>query len=394
MRATVITALAVLGTSAIAHADDVRAPQMSADHPVMCLRDASDQVWRIQCDPASRVCLFAPNEELDSTGGRTGKGLERARTCELDAPFDRKQMEAQGFTFIPGRVDAPYGWMRDERQRVFQVNFDLHRRMYFGVAYAPQKVLDNPLESTRTSVNFGLFSINILDDNNGKNKTMHRLRLFEGAVHMQPFSAEFTMAHYDLSHRFLDPLLRITTFVGTPQRHDLVLDLGMWSEVGNLELHQTPMGNSQLWRHATAQVTIDLWQSANLDSFARIRTGLGVEGQRDDVNGYRSAITESSAFDIDWVLDEAGFHNVRFELSHEIPRYFTPTATTGQYVQRFKANLQYEQIILAINDQPLTFNLAAGGQRRNDLPGVPDVWAFTFDAGLRFSLWAPPRSHS
>ena len=393
MRA-VYTAIAVLGISlpALAFADDeVQPPSMDTDHPVMCLRDASDLVWRIQCDPRTRVCLYAPNEELDSTGGRV-KGLERARTCELDAPFDRKAMEAQGFTFVAGRVDAPYGWMRDERQRVFQVNFDLRRRMYFGVAYTPQKIMDNPLQSTRTSVDFGLFVYNYLSD--GKTPTRHRLRLFEGAVHMQPFSAEVVVAHYDMSHRFLDPLLRITTFVGTPARHDLVLDLGMWSEVGSLELHQTPMGNSQLWRHATAQVTLDLWQSSDLDSFARIRTGLGLEGQRDDVNGYRSAVTESSAFDLDWVLDPAGFHNLRFEISHEIPRYFTTTATTGQYVQRFKANLQYEQIILAINDQPLSLTAAAGGQKRNDLPGVPDTWAFVFDLGLRFSLWAPPRAHS
>jgi hypothetical protein len=192
----------------------------------------------------------------------------------------------------------------------------------------------------------------------------------------------------------MDPLLRITTFVGEPARHDLVLDLGMWSEVGSLELHKTPMGNSQLWRHATAQVTLDLWQSANLDSFARIRTGVGLEGQRDDVNGYRSAVTESSAFDLDWVLDPNGFHNVRFELLHELPRYFTPTATTPKLVQRFKANLQYEAIILAINDQPLTLKLAAGGEKRDDLPGVPDKWAFVFETGLRFSLWAPPRAKS
>lgn len=390
---SVYTAIAVIGIAlpARAFADAPLAPEMSADRPVMCLRDASDQVWRIQCDPRTRVCLYAPNDELDSTGGRT-KPLERARTCELDAPFDRAGMEKQGFTFIPGRVDAPYGWMRDERQRVFQVNFDLRRRMYFGVAYTPQKVLDNPLESTRTSVDFGLFVFDYLSE--GKTPTRHRLRLFEGEVHMQPFSAEVVLAHYDISHKFLDPLLRITTFIGEPARHDLVLDLGMWSEVGSLELHKTPMGNSQLWRHATAQVTVDLWQSANLDSFARIRTGLGLEGQRDDVNGYRSAITESSAFDLDWVLDEAGFNNVRFELSHELPRYFTPTATTPKLVQRFKANLQYERIILAINDQPLSWKLAAGGEKRDDLPGVPDKWAFVFETGLRFSLWAPPRAKS
>ena len=44
--------------------------------------------------------------------------------------------------------------------------------------------------------------------------TRLRIRLFEGEVHMEPFSAEVVMAHYDVSHKFMDPLLRITTFVG------------------------------------------------------------------------------------------------------------------------------------------------------------------------------------
>ena len=380
-----------IGLPAASFADDALAPEMDPDRPVLCLRDQADEVWRVQCDPSTKVCLYAPNEELDASGHRA-KPLERARRCELDAPFDRKKLEGQGYTFVAARVDTPYGWMRDERQRVFQINFDLRRRMYLGVAYTPQKVLDNPFESTRTSIDFGLFVFDTLTP--GRAPTRHRIRLFEGQVHMQPFSAEVVIAHYDVSHRFIDPLLRITTFVGRPQRHDLVLDLGMWSEVGGLELHRTPLGNSQLWRHATAQATLDLWQSPNLDSFARLRSGVGIEGQRDDVNGYRSAITYSSAFELDWVLDPAGFNNVRFEIDHELPRYFTPTASTGKLTQRFKARLQYERIVLAINDQPLTLNLAAGGEKRDDLPGVPDQWAFVFDAGLRFSLWAPPRPRS
>ena len=48
----------------------------------------------------------------------------------------------------------------------------------------------------------------------------------------------------------------------------------------------------------------------------------------------------------------------------------------------------------AINDQPITLKLAVGGEKRDDLPGVPDRWGFVFDAGLRFNLWAPPRSRS
>ena len=358
---------------------------MDRDKPVQCAKDTEGKTWRIQCDASSKTCLYAAGDELDSEGNRA-KELERARDCAFE-PVDRAALVAAGFTFVAGRADAPFGWTRDDRGRVFQINFDLRRRVYFGVAYTPKKILENPLESTRTSIDFGLLVLNIKDD-----RTMHRIRLVEGGVHLEPFSAEIVLAHYDMSHRFLDPLLRITTFVGEPQRHDLTLNLGMWTEAGGLELHRTDRGNAQLWKHATAQVTLDLWQSADMDSYARVRTGLGLEGQHDDVSGYHSAVVASSAFELDMVVDKAGFHNLRFELEHELPRYFVPMGTAGKLTQRLRAKLSYEAIVLAINDQPLSFKLAMGGEKRDDIPGLPDQWAFVADAGLRFSLWAPPRS--
>jgi hypothetical protein len=384
-------AIAIGVCASIPSGADPLSPMMDPDRPVRCERDTSGLVWRIQCDDRTRVCLYAPDDELDLDGNRT-KPLERARECAIGGePFDRAKLEGAGYHMRPGRADAPWGWMRDERGRVFQVDFDLHRRMYFGLAYTPMKVVDNPFESTRTSFDFGLLVLDVLD--RGKAPTRHRLRLVQGQVHVQPFSAEVTVAHYDVSHRFVDPLLRITTFVGTPQRHDLHLDLGLWTEAGGLELRRTQLGDSQLWRHATAQVTLDLWQSADLESFLRLRTGVGLEGQHDDVNGYRSGVSESSALDLDCVLDGSGYHTMRLELAHEVPRYFTPYRT-DTLVQRMRARLQYEAIVLAINDQPLTLALAAGGEKRNDVPGLPDQWAFVIDAGIRFSLWAPPRPHS
>ncbi len=361
---------------------------MSHDKPVICGRDTEGHVWRIQCDASTKVCLYAADSEL-SAGGKHTKPLERARDCEIDQDFDRKKLEAAGYHFMQGRVDAPYGWMRDERGRVFQVNFDLRKRIFFGAAYTPQKVLDNPLESKRTSADFGLLSFNKLAD--GQTPTMHRIRLVQGEVHVEPFSAEVTVAHWDVSRRFLDPLLRITTFVGRPQRHDLHVNLGLWTEAGGLEIHPSQGGHSTIWKHATLQGTLDLWQSEDLNSFARIRTGVGIEGQHTDGTGYRSAIVPSSAFEIDAVLDEDGFHNVKFEFTHEAPRYFAPFQSGKHFANRLKAKLTYEAIILAINDQPLSFKLAAGGEKRDDIFGVPDQWAFVADAGLRFSLWAPPR---
>jgi hypothetical protein len=187
-------------------------------------------------------------------------------------------------------------------------------------------------------------------------------------------------------------LLRITTFVGTPQRHDLKLNLGLWTEAGGLEIKESQGGHSTIWKHATGNITLDLWQSANLDSFLRLRTGLGIEGQHTDGTGYRSAVVPGSALELDVIADDDGFHNVRFEFVHDAPRYFIPLQNGQHFAQRFRARVQYEAIVLAINDQPLTFKFAAGGERRDDIFGVPDRWAFVIDTGLRFSLWAPPRA--
>lgn len=380
----VALAAIAIGVPALAFAD---LPLMSRDKPVQCAKDTDGHTWRIQCDHATKVCLYSASDELDSESHHTTKPLERVKECSFE-PIDRPALAAQGYVFNPGRADAPYGWTRDDRGRVFQVNFDLRKRIYFGAAYTPKKILENPLESTRTSLDFGLLVLNVRSD-----RTMHRIRLVEGGVHLEPFSAELVLAHYDMSHKFVDPLLRITTFFGDPQRHDLTLNLGMWTEVGGLELHRTSRGNAQLWKHAVAEITLDLWQSADLGSFLRLRTGMGLEGQRDEVTGYHSALVAQSAVELDVVLDEEGFHNLRFEVEHELPRYFVEMGETGKLAQRMKAKLSYEAIVLAINDQPLSLKLAMGGEKRDDIPGLPNQWAFVMDAGLRFSLWAPPRAH-
>ena len=390
--ATWLAAVGIVCPS-IASAQSER-PMMDPDSPVQCLKDAQGDVWRIQCNAAARTCLYAPNDELDSQGARS-KPLERAQRCPLfdKQTFDRTQLAAEGYQVIPGRADAPYGWTRDDRGRVFQINFDLTRRMYIGAGYTPSVQVEGEPASQQTSIDFGLFAFEFYGGKRYPNR--HRLRLMEGQVKLEPFAAELVMAQYDLSRRFLEPLLRITTFVGPPRRHDLRLNLGVWTEAGHLEIHHTEMGDATLWKFGVAQLTLDVWQSSKLDSFARLRTGMGVErvyvdeampGEVD-----RSALTAGSAFEIEWHVDRAGFHNLGLEITHEIPRYFVPRPEIGTSASRIRARVQYEAIVLAINDQPVTLSVGAGAERRNDLPNVPDQWAFVADTGVRFSLWAPPK---
>ncbi len=369
---------------------------MDPDRPVHCARDADGNVWRIQCNDATKVCLYAPNSELDSDGKRT-KPLERARACPAfdRKPFRRAEYEARGYAILPGRPDAPHGWTRDDRGRVFQINFDLTRRLYLGTSYAPMAA-DLPgvadadrVAVKRSAIDFAFF---VFEHYGGaENPNRHRVRLVEGEVFLEPFSADIVLARYDLSRRFLDPLLRVTTFLGRPRRHDLHVNIGLWTEAAHLEVHDNPVHHSQLWRFATAQATLDLWQSAKLDSFARIRSGAGVERLFAGASGARTAITLSSALELAWIVDRTGFHNLWAELSYEQPRYFAAHPLFGPRAQRLRTRLLYEAVLVAINDQPLTLKLGIGSEKRNDIPGVPERWAFVGNAGLRFSLWAPPR---
>ncbi|HEY6099710.1 MAG TPA: hypothetical protein VIW03_09790, partial [Anaeromyxobacter sp.] len=59
--------------------------------------------------------------------------------------------------------------------------------------------------------------------------------------------------------------------------------------------------------------------------------------------------------------------------------------------QRQSAKAEYEIILLAVNDQPISAVLDVRGQRRNDVPGLDDGWHLQGTASLRFNLWAPPR---
>lgn len=360
-------------------------PSMRNDQKVECLQDTEGRTWRVQCDPIAKVCLYAPNREL-SGSGRWTKALERTRRCEaVDLKFDQEAFKLLGYTMQPGLADVAHGWTRDDRGRVFQTNFDLRRRMYFGASYNPEKFLGELGSFGRAAFNFGFLS---LVHREGRNT--HRVRLVEGTVRVEPFSSDMVLLHYDFSRRFLDPLLRITTFVGEPQRHDIHLDLGLWTEAGQVEVHHTKAGDSTLWKFGTVQGTLDIWQSENQDSFLRLRTGLGFERLYTDKYGDRSALTGSTALELDMVLDAKGFHNLRGELRWEVPRYFSATGDE-RLARRNSAKIEYEGILLAVNDQPISFTAGVGGEQRNDLPVVSDAWAFVADAGLRVSLWAPPK---
>src|SRR6185436_2194208 len=89
----------------------------------------------IQCDDATKTCLAAPNKVLRD-GVESEEELQRTAFCSA---LPRSELERLAAThrFVEAVPEAPDGWFRDDQGRIIQVNFDLHRRVYFGGAYAP-----------------------------------------------------------------------------------------------------------------------------------------------------------------------------------------------------------------------------------------------------------------
>ncbi len=365
---------------------------MDPDRPIECYRDTEGQVWRVQCNEASGQCLYAPNRELNARG-EPFRALERTRGCEMKTEvFSRAPFAARGLELVPGLADAPHGWMRDGRGRLFQVEFDLKRRLYVGVAYGPRFNRDGS-ELNRVAVDVGLLSYERTLGN-----TRHRLRLVEGSFYLDPFSGRMVLLHYDLSRRYTEPLVRVTTFFGRPRRTDVGFNLGAWVEAGDLEIQASDLGEERLLRYATAHATVDLWQSSDLYSFVRLRGGVGVEGLMSDLvddpdadDSVYAAITPGGAIEADLTLDRGGFHHIAAEIGYENPLYIETHPRLGTGSQRYHATLEYEFIAVALNDQPLSVFLSAHGYKRDDLAVLPTTWAAEAKAGLRFSLWAPPR---
>lgn len=363
---------------------------MAWDKPVRCMTDGKGQLWRVQCDAASKLCIYAPDAELDADGARL-RPLERMPDCSDMGPFDQDKLRADGFRLEQGLPPTPYGWYRDRFGKVFQYNFDLHRRIFLGGGWAPE-LRGGEQNFKRSMIDFGLLEWQYYDGAD-RNPTRHRLRLVEGEIRLAPFWATGFLARYDLSIKRRDPLVRLTTFFGEPRRYDIRSKLGLFFEAGGLEVRDTSSGNATLWKYGTANLTFDLWQSSNLYSYARVRGGglverLTLEKQAAE---NRSALTPNAALDLDFTLDSNGFHHLTGLASIEAPQTLDPSAGQRLSATRIRTELNYEVIALALNDQPISLRIGTSASRRDDLPGHPTGWNYSATAGLRFSLWAPAR---
>ncbi len=367
--------------------------QLKSDQEVLCLRlKPSAKVpsgeYRVQCDIAARQCLAAPTKVLVN-GVEGQEPLSRVRYCVNGGESELlNRVTLGGFKVFEAVADAPDGWYRDDLGRIVQVNFDLHRRVYFGGAWSPDFAPDGAggLSSTlnRGRVDFGIE----VDIPGGSGDEVHHLRLLQGSAWVGAQTrADVALARYGWTAQHYAAPLWVTTFVGRPRRFDLDLNLTAYLETLRLEVVDT----QSFLTLGSAQASLDLWHSRDLDSFVRLRAGPGAEL---DLSSKGAALKAEAALDGDFTLDRDGFHHLVAQVAGEKLLLDKAVPTRVHNPERFRALLGYEVILLAINDYPLSLVLDGRTTWRDDLPGVKPGWDFSADVGLRFSFWAPARRNA
>lgn len=366
--------------------------QLKNDQEVICARlKPSKRVpsgeYRVQCDNVGRQCLVAPTRVLDQ-GVETLEPLARTRYCVPVGDEELLETARLGYGFFEAVADSPDGWYRDDSGRIIQVNFDLHRRVYFGGAWSPDLAPDGKGGLTST-FNRGRVDMGIdIDFFNTNGDEVHHLHLLEGSAWVGAQTrVDVALARYGWTAQHYAAPIWITTFVGKPRRIDLDVNLTAYIETLRLEVW-----NQQGYLTiGSAQASLDLWHSKDLDSFLRLRAGPGLEF---DLATKNAALKTEAALDGDFTLDRDGFHHILAQVQGE-KLFFDPVTTAHAHnPQRLRTMLGYEVILLAINDYPLSLVLDGRATWRDDLPNVKPGWDFSGNVGLRFSFWAPARRNA
>jgi hypothetical protein len=327
-------------------------------------------------------------------------GLARAETPDADEQTNPASA-ADGEVVARGRstgaaAPVPWGFYRDPQGRVMQVSFDLGRRVWLGTGYAPRRRPTGELEVAPAAFDFGASYEHLSADG----LTRYRWRFMEGEARVHPFGLDVTAVRFDLSHRYTVPILRITTFFGEPARHDFWLNVGTYAEVLHLERSPRGIAGEQALTLGTVQATLDLWQSADMRSYVRLRAGPGAEmrfGPWGDEARYVGFLPRAT-LEGKLMVGKRGFQQLNFRLRGDLLRSVSLESRTlpgGRWIA--DAETAYEIVLLAINDQPVSLRLAGAARVRDDaavavpaadlvLPG----WEMRGTAGFRMSFFSPP----
>lgn len=353
-----------------------------------CIDRGEGKQTRLQCtDEGGKCeCLRVGNRVTGPDGKETDRYLEGLMGCtEYRDPFFLEQLAGSGCSLVDAIAEAPPGFARDENGRLFQVSFDLTRRLYLGGHWLAMFDPESQ-DLSRGGVDFG-FRVDDLDYSGRKR---HRHQLLVGEVSFLPVDFDVLLWGYDLGARRDEPALWVTTFIGPPTRFDFDLDLGWGFRMLTARYHPMRSKSYSELENLSLYVSWELYHNRPMDSFIRFAIGPGCGEMFSEVEKEetRFSVYPMAALESELVLDRRGLNRLAFNVGAS-PRWYLDDMDALYWTGR--GSLSYELILLAINDQPLSLYLEGNAQYRDDIPDAPSDWQFEALAGLRFNFWAPPR---
>jgi hypothetical protein len=276
-----------------------------------------------------------------------------------------------------------------------QVSFDLQQRLWLGASYAPRRRASGRTELGPVAFDFGLAAQWYAPDG----RTRHRIATLDGEARINPFALDVTAVRYDLSHAYDIPLLRLTTLWREPARHDLILNVGLYGELGRMQIEPLADGGNHQLTLGSVQPTLDLWQSWDLRSYLRVRVG-PVAHLRFGPWGDQARLVGSvpeTALEGSFILGKRALQEARFRVRGAWLRKLASSPVPLARDWLIDGEASYEIVLLAINDQPVSLRFA-GRLGTHDRPPEAAVdpaasgrtLEWTATGGLRISFFSPP----
>jgi hypothetical protein len=272
---------------------------------------------------------------------------------------------------------------------VFQVEFDMFKRFYLGGGWNP--LFGSAAESSdkrRSKFEMGLV-VSWLEPEERIRRTV---RAFEGTIVPEELQIDGQLFAYDMAHSSTEPFVRVTTFFGTPRRHDGYLDVGWGFRAVGVKSRPHRAVDIVDFEWGEGHANWAIWQSRDLLNHVQLSAGVG-GGQLLDYDrrvDYRYVLPDAG-LEARFVVDRGGFHTITGDVRGAVPVFLTGL-DTGTRRYRAGGSLGYEVIFLAINDQPLSLRLEGAADYRTDLPERAPRWESTATTAMRFSFWVPGRT--
>lgn len=378
----------LLGVPRVAAAEPPPAAAASAppdlrlqwEHPIYCTRDARGRTLHLQrqtgFDGVARLAIA-------KTENDSGEELDRLRDCSGWSTV--RAQNTDHLPIAPAIAEAPPGWYRDEQGRVFQVTFDMLKRFYLGAGYSP--VWGDPGRTLgRMRLETGL----VASWFDPEERHRRNIEALTGDVSIPDVRVRGQLFAYELDRATPQPFVRLTTFFGRPRRRDLTMNVGFGLRVLDVEYRPHRTTSALDVEYGRVYGNWALWYSPDMASHVLLRAGAGAGNLRDGAaDKSASYLAPVGGFEARFLLDHAGFHQLKLDGRAQLPVYVSGSPATKVRVGGVAA---YELILVAVNDQPLTLRTEGAVSYRNDLPEPGrqlDVQAL---AGLRFSFWTPGRT--